>query len=219
MPGRTRSTLTRDRVVDAAVAVADEHGADAVTVRRVADAVGASPMALYHHVDGKDALVDAMVDRVYAELAAPRDDLPWAEALRARCHDLHRVLLAHPWAVPLLDNRSSPGPATLGHLDALLGVLYGAGLPAPLIAHAVASLDAFVLGFVVQETSLPGTDAEGLQDVVDATLAPAEDVLPNMVRFAGEHVMRPDYRFGDSFDVGLDLLLDGLVRLAADDTT
>jgi len=217
MAGRTRSTLTRRTIVDAAVVVADRAGADAVTVRRVADGLGASPMALYHHVDGKDALLDAMVDVVYAELAEPRHDLAWVEALRARCDDLHRVLLRHPWAVPLMDNRTSPGPATLAHLDALLGVLYAAGLSASVIAHAVASLDAFVFGFVVQETSLPGTDAAGLQEVVDTTLAPAADTLPHMTRFATEHVMQPDYRFGDSFEVGLDLLLQGLATLAADD--
>lgn len=212
---RSRTTLTRDAVVAAAVEVADRDGADAVTVRRVAEALGSSPMALYHHVDGKDALLDAMVDAVHAELATPRDDLPWIDALAERCRDLHRVLLRHPWAVPLLDNRTSPGPATLGHLDALLGVLYAAGLSAPVIAHAVAVLDAFVFGFVVQETSLPGTDAEGLEDVVASALGPTADTHPHMVRFATEHVLRPDYRFDASFEVGLALLLDGLRELAA----
>jgi AcrR family transcriptional regulator len=212
---RQRTTLTRDAVVAAAVEVADRDGADAVTVRRVAEALGSSPMALYHHVDGKDALLDAMVDAVHAELAVPRDDLPWSEALRERCRDLHRVLLAHPWAVPLLDSRTSPGPATLGHLDALLGVLYAAGLPTPVIAHAVAVLDAFVYGFVVQETSLPGTDAEGLRDVVDTALMPSADTHPHMVRFAREHVLRPGYRFDASFEVGLGLVIDGLEELAA----
>ncbi|MFP5309120.1 MAG: TetR/AcrR family transcriptional regulator [Actinomycetes bacterium] len=218
---RSRTTLTRDAVVAAAVEVADRDGADAVTVRRVAEALGSSPMALYHHVDGKDALLDAMVDAVHAELATPRVDLPWIDALAERCRDLHRVLLRHPWAVPLLDNRTSPGPATLGHLDALLGVLYAAGLSAPVIAHAVALLDAFVFGFVVQETSLPGTDAEGLEDVVASALGPTADTHPHphphphMVRFAAEHVLRPDYRFDASFEVGLALLLDGLRELAA----
>jgi hypothetical protein len=173
-------------------------------------------MTLYSYVANKDAILDGMVDIVFDEIDPPPIDLPWRPALRHRCVSARAVLRRHPWAVPLMESRTSPGPSTLHHHDAVLGCLRAGGLPTRVVAHAYAIVDAFVYGFAVQEASLPGggvgDEWEGVTADVAAQL-PA-DQFPHLAAFTAEHVMQPDYDFGDSFEVGLDLVLDGIERLA-----
>ncbi len=209
--------LNRERIVQAAVELADQVGAEALAIRKIADALGSKPMTLYSYIDGKDDILDGMVDQVFAEIALPDPDLPWQDAVRGRCVSARQVLGRHTWAVPLLESRRSPGHATLEHHDAMLGCLFRGGLPIGVVAHAYAVLDAFVYGFVIQEASLPAAEGEELQELVHeiAAAMPAEE-FPHLARFTVEHVMSPGYSFGVSFDVGLDVLLDGIERLAAD---
>ncbi len=209
--------LSRDRVLDGAVGLADEIGVEPLTIRRLADALGSKPMTLYSYVRNKDDILDGMVDVVFGEIDAPPGDLPWREALRHRCVSARQVLRRHPWAVPLMESRTSPGPRTLHHHDAVLGCLREGGLPTPVVAHAYAIVDAFVYGFAVQEASLPGGGVgEEWDDVTDdiAGQLPVDE-FPHLAAFTTEHVMQPGYDFGDSFEVGLDLVLDGIERLAA----
>ena len=212
----SRTTLTRERVLSGAVELADEIGVEPLTIRKLADHLDTKPMTLYHHVAGKDAILDGMVDAVFAEIDPPPTDLPWHEAIRHRCVSAREVLRRHPWAVPLMESRTSPGPATLRHHDDVLGCLREGGLPMPLVAHAYAIIDAFVYGFAVQEASLPSGDAGELDEVAQQILeAMPADEYPNLVAFMAEHVMQPDYDFATSFEVGLDLVLDGIEHLAA----
>ena len=213
----TFAPLDRARVLAGAVELADEIGVEPLTIRRLADALGSKPMTLYGHVDGKDDILDGMVDVVFDEIDTPPTDLPWRAALRHRCVSAREVLRRHPWAVPLMESRRSPGMATLRHHDAVLGCLRGGGLPTAVVAHAYAIVDAFVYGFAVQEASLPGGGIGDELDEVAAELAAAMpvDELPHLAAFTVEHVMQPGYDFGDSFDVGLDIVLDGIERLAA----
>ena len=217
-PAGTATTgLTRQRILAGAVELADEIGVDLLTIRKLADHLGTKPMTLYHHVRNKDAILDGMVDSVFAEIATPPEDQHWRDAMRARCVSARRVLAAHPWAVPLLESRPTPGPATLHHHDAVLGCLLRADLLMPVVAHAYAVIDAFVYGFAIQEASLPTDDEGDMDDVVDGileTMSPEE--YPNLVAFTTGHVLQEGYAFGDSFDVGLDLVLDGIERLAGD---
>lgn len=211
-----RSGLTRARVLEGAVELADRIGVEPLTIRRLADHLDTKPMTLYHHVENKEAILDGMVDRVFAEIDPPPTDRPWREAIRHRCVSARRVLARHPWAVPLMESRSSPGPATLAHHDAVLGCLMRGGLPMPVVAHAYAIVDAFVYGFAVQEASLPGGGAgdeigEAAQALSEAL--PADD-FPHLATFTVGHVLQPGYEFGDSFAVGLDLILDGIEKLA-----
>ncbi len=214
MVQRTKPTLTRDAVVAAAVAVADADGLGALSMRAVARRVGVEAMSLYHHVAHKEAMLDGMVDAVHAEFHTPRVGGDWRAELRERSRSGRQVLKRHPWAVGLMDSRTGAGWETLRHHDAVLGCLRQAGFSWVLAGHAFATLDAHLYGFLVQELSLPGTsEADGLGDVAAQMMAamPA-DTLPHLRAFTLERVLQPGYEFGDEFDVGLDLVLDGLAR-------
>lgn len=206
-----RPPLTRDKVLVTAVELADRIGADALTMRKLADALDVKPMSLYHHVANKEAILDGMVDVVFAEIDPPPTDLPWREAMAHRCRSARQVLRRHPWATPLMESRTSPGEPTLKHHDAVLACLIGAGLPMPLVAHAYAVLDAFVYGFAIQEASLP-FEGENLADFAEDLIAPLTEHFPNLAAFTSSHVLQPGYDFGDSFEVGLAMILDGLER-------
>lgn len=213
----TTATMSRELVLAGAVGLADEIGVEPLTIRRLADALGSKPMTLYSYVANKHAILDGMVDIVFGEIDPPPTDLPWRPAMRHRCVSARDVLRRHPWAVPLMESRTSPGPRTLHHHDAVLGCLRAGGLPTPVVAHAYAIVDAFVYGFAVQEASLPGGGVGDEWDAVTGNIAaqlPA-DQFPHLAAFTTEHVLQPDYDFGNSFDVGLDLVLDGIERLAA----
>ena len=123
-----RGTLTRDRVVDAALSLADEQGLDALTMRALARRLDVKPMAIYHHVAGKDAILDLVVDRVFAEIDLPVPGRPWRPEIRRRALSARSVLLAHPWSISLLETRSvAQNPATLRHHDAVIGTLRRGG--------------------------------------------------------------------------------------------
>lgn len=212
-----RPALTRERVLVAAATVADDGGIAALTMRALAEALGVTPMSLYHHVAGKEDLLDGLVDLVFAEIALPRADAGWREAVRARAESARTALRRHPWATPLMESRRHPGPATLRQHDALLAVLRRDGFPVALAAHAYALLDSYVYGFAIQEAALPFDRpdevpalAEGLLDGLPA------GAYPHLAELAVEHVLQPGYDFGDEFAYGLELILDGLeARLAA----
>ena len=156
-----RPALTRDRVVDAAVRVADRGGLAHVSMRNVGRELGVEAMSLYHHVAGKDALLDALADRVYGEIALPAPDLPWRPAMADRAASARAVLAAHPWALGLIESRRDPGPALLRHHDTVLGCLRRNGFSVALAAHAFSVIDAYVYGFVLTEVNLPFSPGEG----------------------------------------------------------
>ncbi|MFF0542116.1 TetR/AcrR family transcriptional regulator [Nocardia thailandica] len=204
--------LSRDRIVAAAVRVADQGGADAITMRRVAQELGVEAMSLYHHVPNKDALLDGVVDAVFDAIDLPPADAPdWRTALRARAASARAVLSRHRWALGLLDSRRHPGPATLRHHDAVLGVLRAAGFSLPAAAHAISLLDSYLAGYVLQETSLPFDTPADVHDVADtllATLPP--DRFPHLREMITDHALRPGYDHTTEFGYGLDLILDAL---------
>ncbi|WNM28379.1 TetR/AcrR family transcriptional regulator [Demequina capsici] len=212
-----RAKLSRERIIDAAMELADRDGVESLTMRALATALDTKPMTLYHHVDGKEALLDLMVDRVFSEMELPPEELEWREALRARCRSAREVLVRHPWSVPLLESRRSPGPELLRHHEAMLATLERGGLPLELMAHGYAILDSFVYGFAIEEANLPGQgQQEGLAEVAEEIAHVLESgEYPQMTRLAMEHVAQPGYSFGASFDVGLDMILDGLTASLA----
>lgn len=214
-----RVKLSKERIIDAAMGLADRDGVEALTMRALAAELGSRPMTLYHHVDGKETLLGLMVERVFSEMELPPEDVAWREGLRVRCQSAREVLVRHPWAVPLLESRRSPGPELLRHHEAMLATLARGGLPLPLMAHGYAILDSFVYGFAIEEANLPGQGQhEGLVDVAEEIAEVfASGEYPHMTRLAMEHVSQPDYSFGASFEVGLDIILDGLVAAAQTD--
>ncbi len=182
-------------------------------MRALARGLGVKPMALYHHLAGKEEILDGMVDGVFAEIALPDEHLDWHTALRERASSTRAALRRHPWATPLMESRTAPGPATLRHHEAVIATLRRAGFSIPLTAHAVAVLDAYVYGFALSESSLPFEGPEDVGELAEAILSrlPAEE-YPAFIEFATEHVLQPGYDYGEEFAFGLELILDGLER-------
>ena len=210
-----RLPLTRQRVLAEAVSVADAGGLAGLTIRSLATALGVKPMSLYHHVAGKDAILDGIVDLVFAEIDLPRPGGDWRAEIGRRSESARRVLGRHPWAIGLLESRTSPGPATLAHLDAVLATLRAGGFSVPMAAHALALLDSYVYGFALQEANLPFDDSDGAVEVaLDVMAEVSADQYPHLTELATEHVLQPGYDFGDEFAFGLDLILDGLAQAA-----
>jgi AcrR family transcriptional regulator len=204
--------LSRDRVLRAAVVLADTGGVAALTMRRLAEALGVEAMSLYHHVRNKEDILDGMVDTVFAEIQVPAD-AGWRTAMRERALSTREVLRRHPWATPLLESRRTPGPATLRHHDTVIGVLRAGGFPVALTAHAFSALDSYIYGFALQEAALPFDTPEETAALAAEILRglPADD-YPHLAELTREHVLQPGYDYGDEFGFGLELILDGLER-------
>jgi len=214
-----RTPLTTERVVRAAMDIADRSGITAVTMRSVATELGVQPMSIYHHVANKDAILDGITDLVFAEIGLPEPDEPWRDAMRRRALSARAVFVRHRWATALVSSRTNPGPATMRHHDAVIGNLRAGGFSVAMTAHAFALLDAYIYGFAVQEVTLPIDDTTDVAELAAHIMAqfPA-GAYPHLAEFTETHVLAPGYDFGDEFEYGLDLLLDGLAeRLATDD--
>ncbi len=210
---KARTPLNRERVLDVAMRFADEHGIGSLTMRKLGEATGVEAMSLYNHVANKDDLLDGMINLVLSEIELPSAGDPWKRAMRDRAISMRTVLTRHPWAISIINTRTSPGPATLRHHDAVLGCLRDGGLSIGLTAHAFAALDSYIYGFVLQEQTLPiGTEDENAE-LVHAMMArfPTE-AYPRLAEFTFEHILRPGYSFAVEFEFGLDLLLDGIER-------
>jgi AcrR family transcriptional regulator len=208
-----RPQLSRERVLRAAVAVADGGGLSGLTIRSLALQLDVKPMSVYHYVANKSEILDGIVDLVFAEIDLPVPGGEWRAEITKRAHSAREVLRRHPWAIALMESRTTPGPATLGHHDATVGTFRAAGFPVPLAAHAYALLDAFVYGFALQETSLPFEGSEDAAEVAGAMMENfASGQYPHLTELATDHVLQPGYTFGDEFGFGLELILDGLSR-------
>jgi AcrR family transcriptional regulator len=216
--GGKRSRLDRERVLRGAVDVADRGGIAALTIRSLADELGVKPMTVYYYVTNKEEILDGIVDIVFSEIDLPTVGDDWRSQMSRRAHSARRVLRGHPWAVPLLESRTSPGPATLAHHDAVLGTLLAGGFSPRLTAHAYALLDAYVYGFAIQEASLPFEGPDSVGDVADPIMElMATGAYPHLVHMATSYYLRPGYDFADEFDFGLHLILDALALRLADD--
>jgi AcrR family transcriptional regulator len=211
-----RAPLTRERVLAAAIDLADRDGIASLSMRKLAQELGVEAMSLYHHVANKDAILDGLIDLVFGEIDLPVGEADWKAAMRRRAISAREVLRRHPWATGLMESRSTPGPATLRHHDAVLGILRNAGFPLELAAHAYSLLDSYIYGFALQETSLPFSTPEETAEVAQAMMAefPA-GAYPHLTEIAVEHVLQPGYSYASEYLFGLDLILDGLERLAA----
>ncbi|KAB7745300.1 TetR family transcriptional regulator [Nostocoides sp. F2B08] len=207
----SRPPLSAERVVDAAVRVADEGGLARVSMRNVAAELGVEAMSLYHHVASKEALLDALADWVFTQIDVPAPRDPWREAMRERAASARRVLAAHPWALGLIESRT-PGPALLTHHDSVLGCLRANGFTVVMATHAFSAIDAYVYGFVLTEQTVPfaaGQEQEyavGIEDQLPA------DRYPHLAEMLREQVIAAGFEFADEFDFGLEIILDGLER-------
>ncbi len=213
-----RRRLSRDRVLDAAVAVADAGGIARLTIRSLAEQLGVKPMAVYHYVANKDDILDGIVDLVFSEIELPSPDGDWRAEMRRRAISARSVLRRHPWAIPLLQSRTNPGPSTLRHHDATIATLRAGGFSLGMTAHAYALMDSYVYGFALSEAALPINGPETVSEVADQMMhlfSPTD--YPHLLEFTVEHVLTPGYDFGAEFDYGLDLVLNSLARAALED--
>jgi predicted RNase H-like nuclease len=213
-PTPNRTPLSRARVVDEAMALADEHGLAALSMRALAGRLGVEAMSLYHHVAGKEALLDSMVDAVFGQLHLPVVGADWRAELRARSVSGRSVLLRHRWAVGLMDSRRTPGPENLRHHDAVLGCLAAQGFSLVAAGTAFALLDAHLYGFMQQEVSLPFENEADLAALGAELLGPeVRAAYPHFTAFAQGRALQPGYSFGNEFEVTLDLVLGALAGL------
>jgi AcrR family transcriptional regulator len=208
-----RTRLNRDKVVRAAIDLADTGGIESLSMRKLGGELGVEAMSLYKHVANKGDLVDGMIDGVFGEIALPSGGTDWKSAMRGRAISVREVMSRHPWATGLMESRTTPGPATLGHHDAVLGSLRGAGFSIELAAHAFSVLDSYIYGFALQETNLPFDSAEQTANPAQRILAQlSSDEYPHLAELTIKHVLQSGYHYGDEFQFGLDLILDGLER-------
>ncbi len=202
-----RSPLTKERVVIAALAMADEHGIEAVSMRKLARALGFEAMSLYNHVANKDEIVAAALDLVAAEIAPPSTDPDWKTAIRVSAVSARQVLLRHPWAGALWLN-AWPGPARIRHMESILGCLREAGFSIELTHHGFHALNNHILGYTLQELSANFQEGE-FEEVAEGFFAStASERFPYMTEHAIHHLEGLDE--GSDFEFVLDLIVDGL---------
>ncbi len=207
-----RAPLNRERVLQSAIAVADRGGIAGLTIRSLADELGVKPMSVYHYFANKAEILDGIIDLVFSQIELPSPDGEWEAEIRRRAHSARAVLRQHPWAIGLMESRTNPGPASLKHHDANIGTLRAGGFSVAMTAHAYALIDSFVYGFALQEAALP-FETETVAEVA----APMMELFttgqyPHLVELTVDHVLQPGYDFGDEFEFGLTLILDGLAK-------
>ena len=209
-----RVPLSRERVLSAAITLADERGIASLTMRKLAQVLGVEAMSLYYHVANKDDILDGMVDAVFDEIDLPSSAADWKTAMRRRAISTRNVLSLHPWATSMMQSRINPGPALLRHHNWVIGSLREAGFPVALAAHAFSAMDAYIYGFALQEETLPFETPEETAEIAAAFLEqfPIE-TYPHLAEMTIEHIMKPGYDYSEEFEFGLDLILDGLERV------
>lgn len=215
-PADRRARLSRERVLRAALAIADAGGLETLTMRTLGQELGVGPMAFYRHLASKDDMVDGIVDLVFSEVDLPAIGADWKTAMRDRAISLRDVLTRHRWAIGLMESRRNPGPANLRHHDAVIGSLRAGGFDMAMAAHAYSVLDGYIYGFALTKMSLPFENTAEIAEVAETMLAPfPRNAYPNLAAFITEHAMQPGYDYADEFEWGLDLILGALEGAAA----
>jgi AcrR family transcriptional regulator len=206
--------LSKQRVVAEAVRLADREGVEGLSMRRLADALGAGAMSLYHYVANKDELLDAMVDVVFSEIEPPPEGSDWQSAMRRESESARQVLARHPWAITLMESRTTPGPANLRHREAVTGCLRRAGFSVPMATHANWLLNGYVYGYALQVASLPFDTADELAEMTENVYLPQlpPDEFPYLNESAAA-LVAAGYDPAEEFTFGLDLILAALEDL------
>jgi len=207
-----RAPLTRDRIVRAALEIADDEGVDAVTMRRVGQELGFEAMSLYRHVAGKDDLLNCMLDVVLAEWEPPAEDGDWAPAVRSSALSVHDALRRHPWAARLLMSGSHLRPARLDYMDRLLATLRRGGFDADTTYHVYHLLDGHIFGFSLWEIAYTSGAAADEELVAQFMATVPWDDYPHLTEHRDQHMTDGAHREVSAFEVGLDLILEGLQR-------
>ena len=217
--GDPRDPLNRDRVLRAAIELADESGFDAISMRKLSQALDVVPMALYKHVANKDELLDGMVDAVLGEIEPPQEGLGWKPAVRRRILSAREVMLRHPWARRIMEAQAGPTAVVLAYTDSMIRTFLAGGLSADLVHHVMHALGSRIFGFTqeLHETA-PTTPADLPPEQVRYMMA----TFPGIVAVATARPHDPGSVVGSGcddqfeFEFGIDLMLDGVERLHRD---
>jgi AcrR family transcriptional regulator len=223
---RTREPLSRERILQAAVELADQGGVESLSMRKIAQQLGVVPMALYKHVANKDELLDGVVDVVIGEIDPPLQGVDWKTAVRERILSARRALLRHPWASEVIESRAEPTPTIIGYIDSMMGLFLSGGFSVDLMHHTMHVMGSRILGFSQElfddTASMPEEEAIAMWNEM-------ADAYPNIAALVGEisggAILHDegstvgggcDDQF--EFEFALDLLLDGLERLRSAQT-
>jgi AcrR family transcriptional regulator len=209
-----RVPLSKERVLRAAIDLADEQGIDALSMRKLGQTLGVEAMSLYNHAANKDEILDGIVDLVIAEIEVVPPETGWQAQLRAQILAARRVLLRHPWAARVLESRSDAGPAAMAYLETIVGILRGAGFSLDTTHHAMHALGSRVFGF---EQELFDEMGESGPSPEEAAVLSGE--MAERFPYITELAMAVSHEGGlggcdddVEFAFGLDLILDGLER-------
>ena len=212
----TRAPLSRERVLETAVTLADRLGLESVSMRKLADELRVAAMSLYYYVPNKVELIDGMIDIVFSEIEPPSFDLDWKTAMRRRALSTREALNRHRWAVGQMEGRTTHGPANLRLHNDVLGCLRAAGFSLEMTVHAYSVQDAYIYGFALQETDMSPETPDDFAAVAQQQMVEYQAVLadyPHLVEVVGGHVAKAGYDYATEFLFGLDLILDGLDSL------
>jgi AcrR family transcriptional regulator len=216
-----RVTLSRDRVLRAAVTLADNIGIESLSMRRLADELGVVPMALYKHVANKEELLDGMLDIVVGEIDPPLTGTDWKSAVRQRILSARQALLRHAWASRVLESRSNPTPVLLDYMNSMIGIFRASGFSVNLTHHLMHAIGSRLLGFT-QELFDDTQTAEGMPADVLREMArryPYVAEIAGAASHDGDTVVGPGCDDQFEFEFSLDLLLDGIERLRLREST
>ncbi len=221
---RKRQPLTKQRVLQTALRLADERGVESLSMRRLATELGVEAMSLYNHIANKDQMLDGMVELVMSEIYAPQAKDDWRDELRRRGNSMHVALLRHPWAAPLMESRAS-GSVQLTQHNAVLACLRQAGFSIPMAHRALLTLDSYLYGFAFQQTAWP-YDSQQLPDVVERMLprvsTQAYPYVVELMQYVQEKKQQKtaapeatDQKldFQEEFEFGLELILSSFQQL------
>jgi AcrR family transcriptional regulator len=204
-----RLPLSRARILDQALQIADRSGIAALSMRKLADDLGVKAMSLYNHVQNKDDIIDGIVDQIVSEIELPDPQSPWQSAMRQRANSVHSVLLRHPWATLELVSRVNVGPAMLRYIDATLGCLCEAGFSLEMADHAWNAIDSHIYGYTLQELNFPFKPEEYSAAAESFIARIPANKYPYMHALS-QKIITGHYDGLNDFEFGLDLILEGL---------
>ncbi len=211
---KPRAPLSRERVLHTAMDLADQKGFALLTMRRLGQKLGVEAMSLYNHVANKDDLLDGMVDIAFSEIDLASVGADWKAIMRRRAMSVRQMLARHPWAVGLMESRATAGPANLRHHDSVIGSLRKGGFSIGMAAHAYSVMNSYIYGFALQQMNMPVGARKQEPEAAQTFLRRFRtEEYPYLAEMVTEHAMKPGYDYGDEFEFGLDLILNGLERL------
>jgi len=213
-PADARAPLTRERVLRAAIGLADEAGIESLSMRKLGQELGVEAMSLYNHVANKDDILNAIVDMVVSEMEPPSPEADWKSALRQSATSAYEVLLRHPWAASLILSGSGVSQARLRYMDGLLGTLRKAGFSAEMTDHAYHALESHIMGFTLWVVGMNLGSEDDVAALATSFLRDfPRDEMPHLAEHIEQHMKPRSPENEGEFAFGLDLILDGLERL------